>query len=127
MPRDNQHIADDVSRGVGLLHLRIRTQLQSLVRVSLITAIVLVSIPLLTLWFNAGPGAVPTAAWWKIAAFLCDQGAPHRRLQPAGYQRPVEAQDIANDPTYLANATTIGHLWRSGLLYALISALPITR
>ena len=125
MPRQAQHIADDVSRGVGLLHLRIRTQLQSLVRVTVITAMVLVSIPVLTLWFSADRHAMPVAAWWKVAAFFCDQGAPHKRLQPPGYQRPVEAQDIAGDPDYLATATVVGDLWREGLLLAVISAIPV--
>jgi type IV conjugative transfer system coupling protein TraD len=122
MARQSQHIADDVSRGVGLLHLRIRTQLQSVVRVCLITAIAVVSIPLLALWFGAEPHSIPAAIWWKIAATMTDQGWGTRPLHPIADPRAWQAQDIMRDPFFSERATAISDLLRRSLIYAAVSA-----
>ena len=39
MNRDAPHIADDLSRGVGLLHLQIRVRLQAFIIVATIVAV----------------------------------------------------------------------------------------
>jgi type IV conjugative transfer system coupling protein TraD len=123
MAQEPPHLADDVSRGVGLIHLRLRIQFQSLVRIVLITLIGFVSVPIAMLWMRTEPHAISGAIWWKVAALFVENGAGDHLLQPMDDPRSWTAQSIVTNNWFTAQATAVGHLLGLGLIYGLL-ALP---
>jgi len=123
MAQDTPHIADDISRGVGLIHLRLRLQLQSILRVILITSIGFVLAPILVLWFRAEPHAFSGALWWKLASVLQDGGAGGHVLHPMGDPRFWTADSIVGNIWFTAQATAIQHLFWLGVMYG-FAAIP---
>ncbi|CAH2605966.1 Type IV secretion system DNA-binding domain-containing protein (plasmid) [Rhodovastum atsumiense] len=120
MNQQAQHIADDVSRGVGLLHLRLRIQLQSLIRIVLISLAGFAVTPLLTIWALAEKHAIAGATWWKIAAILCESNACQRPLHPMGDPRIWPAGSIISNHWFTAQATAITDLFWRGVMYGVL-------
>jgi len=117
-----QHIADDVSRGVGLLHLRLRIQLQSIIRIVVIALIGFVMTPLFTIWSLAQPHAIAGSIWWKIASVLCDANACQRPLHPMGDPRLWTAESILANHWFVTQASAIHDLFWRGMMYAFLVA-----
>ena len=123
MAQEAPHLADDISRGVGLIHLRIRIQLQSIFRVVLVTTLGVIAAPTLTLWYGAEPHALSGAIWWKIAAILSDNNAGGHILHPLGDPRMWTADAIVGNTWFTTQATAIKHLFLVGLMYG-FAAIP---
>jgi type IV conjugative transfer system coupling protein TraD len=120
MAEDSPHLVDDISRGVGLFHLRLRTQIQSIIRVILMSGILFLAIPTLMLWFGVQPHEVGGAFWWKVASLFAENGAGSHILHPLGDQRNWSAEAIATDPWFAAQAEDFERIWLNGLLYAFL-------
>jgi len=69
MNRDAPHIADDLSRGVGLLHLQIRVRLQAFIIVATIVVIIALGICTWTTYHLSGGIAVEAAEYWYFARY----------------------------------------------------------
>jgi hypothetical protein len=126
MAQEAPHLVDDISRGVGLVHLRLRlrTQIQSVLRVILTSGIGFTAIPLCTLWFRSEPHAVSGAIWWQIAKSIKDIGGGGHILHPLDDPRFWTADSIVSNVWFSSQAQSIGDLFWQGVRYAFL-ALPL--